>query len=109
MDGSRLTGIDTGGSAKLPIYKDMARFLSHMGRRALVPSGSQRFGVDAVGFDAFADAFSLDDRERGIWLPFMIGIEALIRVESKSLSRSRIRRSKQFCETLLDDLRQIEV
>lgn len=109
VDGPRLTGIDTGGSAKLPIYKDMARFLAHMGRRGLIPSRTERFGVDAVGLDAFAQAFALDDIERRIWLPFMIGIEALIRVESKALSRSRIRRSAEFYEVLLEELRGIEL
>lgn len=105
--GPRLTGIDTGGSAKLPVYKDMARFLSHMGRRGLVPSGTRRFGVDAAGLDAFARAFDLDETEQALWLPVMIGIEALIRVESTALSGSRIRRSTAFYQELLDDLRDI--
>lgn len=106
-DGPRLTGIDTGGSARLPIYKDMARFLSHMARRRLIPSGEERFGGDARGLDAFAGAFALDEVERTVWLPFMLGIEVLIRVEAKTLSDKRIRKAAAFYETLLNDLRQI--
>ncbi len=104
-----LTGIDTGGSARLPIYKDMARFLAHMGRRGLHPSETARFGVDAATFDHFVQEFELDAVEREIWLPFMIGIEALLRVETAGLSRSRVRRAQMFFETLLDDLRSIDV
>jgi len=107
VNGSWLTGIDTGGSARLPIYKDMARFLSHMGRRGLAPSGRWRFGVDRAGIAAFARAFGLDETERALWLPFMIGIEALVRVESTSLSRARIRHSTAFHEALLEDMRDI--
>ncbi|MEQ8896753.1 MAG: phosphotransferase [Roseovarius sp.] len=106
-DGARLTGIDTGGSAKLPIYKDMARFLSHMARRDLIPSGEERFGVDARGLDAFAEAFTLDEVERNIWLPFMLGVEVLIRIEAKDLSARRIRKADAFYGTLLDGLRKI--
>ena len=32
-NGARLTAVDTGGSAQLPVYKDMARFLVHLARR----------------------------------------------------------------------------
>lgn len=106
-NGPRLTGIDTGGSAKLPIYKDMARFLSHMARRGLIPSGTRRFGVDAKGLDAFAGAFALDEVERRIWLPFMLGVEVLIRIESKPLSEKRIRKAKAHYDNLLEGLRDI--
>lgn len=108
VEGTRLTGIDTGGSAKLPVYKDMARFLAHMGRRGLIPSGQRRFGVDRAGLDAFAGAFALGEMETALALPFMIGVEALIRVESKALSRSRIRRSEAFYEELLGDMRELD-
>ncbi|MEO0773988.1 MAG: phosphotransferase [Pseudomonadota bacterium] len=104
-----LTGIDTGGSAKLPIYKDMARFLTHMGRRGMHPTGDVRFGVDAGTFDLFAQAFDLDAPEREVWLPFMIGIEGLLRLETNTLSRGRLRRAESFYETLLADLRKIDV
>ena len=106
-DGARLTGIDTGGSAKLPLYKDMARFLSHMARRGLIPSGEKRLGVDAQGLDAFARAFALDEVERNIWLPFMLGVEVLIRIEAKALSEKRIRKAADFYDTLLEGLRDI--
>lgn len=106
-EGTRLTGIDTGGSAKLPIYKDMARFLSHMARRGLIPSGQERFGVDAQGLDAFADAFSLDAVERTVWLPFMLGVEVLIRIEAKTLPARRVRKAATFYDRLLEGLRDI--
>jgi len=105
--GARLTAIDTGGSAKLPLYKDMARFLAHMGRRGLLASGQSAFGVDRAGLDAFATAFALDPVERDIWLPFMIGVEALKRVEPAGLSTGRIRQARRFYTALLDGLRAI--
>ena len=101
-----LTGIDTGGSSILPVYKDMARVLVHMGRRAVIPSGQMWLGVDRVGFDAFAEAFAFDDLETHVCLPFMIGVEALLRVENKSLSRGRIRRATAFYTALLADLQR---
>lgn len=107
VDGARLTAIDIGGSARLPIYKDMARFLAHIGRRGVRLSGARRFGVDAVGFDAFAQVFALDEAERQVWLPFAIGVEALIRVESKGLKPARIQRAKSFFRALLTDLRAL--
>lgn len=109
IEGGVITGIDNGGSAKLPIYKDMARFLTHMGRRALHPSGSVRFGVDAGTLDLFAAAFELDAAEREVWLPFMIGIEALLRSETGDLNRSRLKRAQAFYEALLQNLREIDV
>jgi len=108
IEGARLTGIDTGGSARLPVCKDIARFLAHMGRRGLEVSGEARFGVDTAGIAAFADSFDLDETERAVWLPFMIGIEALVRVETDALPKARIRRSKTFCEALLEDLRALD-
>ena len=67
-----------GSGRKLPVYKDMARFLSHMGRRGLAPSGQRGFGVDAGDRDAFAErlrsgprpsaAVAADhDRDRGAY------------------------------------------
>ncbi|MEM7598114.1 MAG: phosphotransferase [Pseudomonadota bacterium] len=104
VDGDTLVGIDTGGSAKLPIYKDMARFLTHMGRRGLHPSGEAQFGVDKGTFDLFAQVFDLEAAEREVWLPFMIGIEALLRSETEDLNRSRLRRAQRFYEALVADL-----
>jgi len=107
-EGATLTGIDTGGSARLPICKDIARFLVHMGRRGLIPSGEARFGVDRHGIGTFTRAFSLGETERHVWLPFMIGVEALLRVETEQLPRARLHLSEAFCETLLDELRAID-
>ncbi len=100
----RLTGIDTGGSGRMPIYKDMARFLMHMGRRGVVPSGRRVLGVDGAGLDAFTEVFALTEAERRLILPFMLGVEALIRVETPSLSDSRVRRARTMYAALLDDL-----
>lgn len=103
-----LTGIDLGGSARLPVCKDIARFLMHMGRRGMRPSGAARFGVDSEGFDAFCTAFDLGAWEREIALPFMLGIEALIRVETPDMPASRIRRAEAMYDLLLDDLARIQ-
>ena len=107
LEGDRLTGIDTGGSGRMPVYKDIARFLMHMGRRGLIPSEVSRFGVDAEGIKAFAQAFDLDDWESGLALPFMLGCEALIRVEHPKMQRSRIRHAAQMYDQLIPDLRQL--
>lgn len=103
----RYTGVDLGGSASMPIYKDMARFLMHMGRRGLIPSGEARFGVDARGIDAFAAVFELSETERDIILPFMLGVEALIRVEHAGIKRGRIRRAAEMSDRLIEDLARI--
>lgn len=102
-----LTGIDCGGSRKMPIYKDMARFLMHMGRRGMIPSGDKYLGVDRAGLDAFANAFDLSEKERRLFLPFFIAVEALIRVETRDLSNARIRHATDMTEALLNDIRQI--
>jgi len=44
---NRLTGIDTGGSARLPVCKDIARFLVHMGRRGMIPSTQRQLAWTA--------------------------------------------------------------
>ena len=107
VDGDVLTGIDTGGSAKLPIYKDMARFITHMGRRGLHPSGDARFGVDRGTIDLFCDVFQLDTHERQLCLPFMIGVEGLLRSDTQDLNRSRLRRTQSFYEGMARDLAAI--
>jgi len=103
-NGERLTGIDTGGSGRMPIYKDIARFAMHMGRRDVIPSGRRVLGVDGGVLDAFTDAFALTEAERWRILPFMLGVEALLRVETRALSKSRIRRARDMYEALLEDL-----
>jgi len=106
-EATRLTGIDCGGSGRLPIYKDMARFLMHMGRRGMIPSGEMYLGVDRQGIAAFARWFDLSTRERTIVLPFFIAVEALIRVETRNLPNSRIRRARKMSDALLADLREV--
>ncbi|MEO1138680.1 MAG: phosphotransferase [Pseudomonadota bacterium] len=106
-DGDRLTGIDCGGSRPAPIYKDMARFLMHMGRRCVIPSGDMYLGVDRLGIDAFADTFALSEIERTLTLPFFLAVEALLRAETRSLPHSRIRRARKMSEALLADLERI--
>ncbi len=106
-DAPRLTGIDTGGSGSLPIYKDMARFLVHLGRRGHIPSGRARFGVDQQGIEAFSTAFDLTAQERDLVLPFMIGVEALLRVEAPGLKSNRISRAADMYDLLIADLAQL--
>jgi hypothetical protein len=108
-DGDTLTGIDTGGSAQLAFYKDVARFLTHMGRRGLTADGGTRYGVCAKGLAAFEQVFALDEAERRLFLPFFFGIEALVRVEARFFSMGRLRRSKAFYEALLADLRALDL
>lgn len=107
VNGERLTGIDLGGSATIPIYKDMARFLMHMGRRGLIPSGAARFGVDARGIAAFSKAFALSNEERELILPFMLGVEALIRVEHAGIKPGRVRRAAEMSDKLIADLARL--
>lgn len=104
---NRLTGVDLGGSHAMPIYKDMARFLMHMGRRGLIPSGQSRFGVDTVGIEAFADAFDLTPTERDLLLPFLLGVEALLRVEHAGIKPGRIQRAAEMTDQLISDLAQL--
>lgn len=99
-----LVGIDTGGSARMPIYKDMARFLVHMGRRDMLPSGKARLGVDAIGLATMEEVFGLNAFERRFALPFMMGCEVLLRVETRHLSSSRIRRAEAMYAAFRDDL-----
>lgn len=102
-----ITAIDTGASSQLPIYKDMSRFLTHMARRGMRPSGATRYGVDQASVARFAEVFELSPLERDVMLPFMIGIETLIRVEPADAKRIAIRRAAEMTEGLLEDLRQI--
>ncbi|WP_336097298.1 phosphotransferase [Roseovarius sp. CH_XMU1461] len=99
-----LSGIDFGGSHRLPIYKDMARFLMHLGRRGLLPSGARWMGVDAALAQAFKTSFELSPFEAEILLPFFLGVEALLRVENRNLPDRRIRAARRMYEELLSDL-----
>jgi hypothetical protein len=88
----------------MPIYKDMARFLVHMARRGMWPSGKTRLGVDAIGLANMEDVFGLNAFERQFALPFMMGCEVLMRVDTRQLSASRVRRSEEMYCMFRDDL-----
>ena len=103
-DGTRFTGIDTGASGRMPVLKDIARFLMHMARRGVVPSGQTWCGVDKGACDAFVEAFALTETERRLVLPFFLGVEALIRVETHALSPRRLRLAERVYGALRDDL-----
>jgi len=103
-DGPRLTGIDTGGSARMPVARDIARFLMHVARRGMGPSAQTWCGVDAGLRDAFAEAFALTGAERRQVLPFFLGVEALLRVETPALRPRRIRIAARVYSALGADL-----
>ena len=102
-----LTGIDTGGSNFAPIYKDIARALTHMARRGMLPSGSRKFGVDAAAYDTFATAFALTEAEANAFLPYLITFETLIKVEHPRIGEDRVAHALAMEEALFQDLRQI--
>jgi hypothetical protein len=103
-----LRGIDLGGSGRIPIYKDMARFLTHVSRRGVTISGARRFGVDAATYDAFIAASNLDPVEANICLPFMICFETLIRVEHPAMPARRVAHGVKMAKMLLADLRRLD-
>lgn len=107
-DRSCLTGIDCGNSKHIPIYKDIARFLMHLGRRGVMISGETHFGVDAKGFEIFSYEFGLNEQERELTLPFFLGVEALLRAETKGLPERRIKKARQMSRALLDDLKNLK-
>lgn len=106
VDGARITGIDIGGSTRMPIYKDMARFLIHIGRRRIEASGARALGVDLAGLRAFAEVFALEANERAVILPFFLAFEALIRVEIRALPKWRIKAAEAMYRDLLTDLQR---
>lgn len=99
-----LIGIDIGGSDRIPIYKDMARFMVHMARRNVLPSGRRRHGVDGATFEEFAVVFGLNGTEIELFLPFMIGFEILFRVEQKQLDARRVGYAEQLTTSWLEDV-----
>lgn len=103
-DGARLTGIDTGASAQMPVCRDIARFLMHLARRGMAPSGRTWCGADAALAAAFTDAFALTTFEQRAVLPFFLGIDALSRVETEGLKRRRLRLAETAYAALRDDL-----
>jgi Ser/Thr protein kinase RdoA (MazF antagonist) len=106
-DGARLTGIDTGGSARMPVCKDIARFLMHLARRGMIPSGQMWCGVDAALAAQFSEVFALTEAERRGVLPFFLGIEALLRVETRALKPRRVRQAAMVYRALGDDLARL--
>lgn len=102
-----LTGIDLGGSNRTPVYKDMARFLTHMARRGMFASDRHRFGVDALAYDSFVQAFDLTEAEAALFLPYLICFETLIRVEHPAMPAARVAHAVLLAERLLEDLKQI--
>ncbi|WP_378212795.1 phosphotransferase [Aquicoccus sp. G2-2] len=107
VSGTCLTGVDTGASNHAPIYKDMARALTHMARRGMLPSGRRRFGVDEAALTAFAETFALSETEQTAFLPYLIAFETLIKVEHPQMSAERIAHALSMSEALFQDLRQI--
>ncbi|MFD0858082.1 aminoglycoside phosphotransferase family protein [Roseovarius aquimarinus] len=108
VEAPRVTGIDLGGSRRMPVLKDIARFAMHMGRRRLRLSPVSVFGVDRDCLAEFAQGFALDAHERGVVLPFFLGFEALIRVENLGLPPGRIARAAKTYAALLADLERAE-
>ena len=102
-----LFGIDIGGPGRLPIYKDMARAMTHMTRRIGALSGQRHFGVDAKSYQVFVNTFDLSNPERELFLPFMIAFESLIRVERPEMPETRLTLAHEMAESLLGDLKQI--
>lgn len=107
LSGDVLTGIDTGGSSIAPIYKDIARSLTHMARRGLYFGPKRHFGMDALAFDAMADAMHLNETERTLFLPYLICFETLFRVEHPDMPSHRVQHAIDMAQNLLRDLRQI--
>ncbi|WP_210876907.1 phosphotransferase [Roseovarius autotrophicus] len=103
-DGDRFTGIDTGGSAHMPVCKDIARFLMHLARRGMAPSGAAWCGVDAALARQFTETFALTETERRTVLPFFLGVEALLRVETPAIKPRRLRLAETVYAALRDDL-----
>lgn len=101
VDGDVLWGIDIGGPARLPLYRDAARFLCHMARAG--HAGARHFGVDRDAFGAFARGLDLDEDERRSALPFFIGLDCLLRVEPKRLPKARLDHAIALEQGFLDD------
>ncbi len=106
-DGTTLTGIDLGGTGHAPLYKDIARALVHMARRGMLPSGKRRFGVDAEAFQAYAETFSLSERETNGFLPYFIAYETMIKVEHPDMPKARLDHAQEMTEALFADLKAI--
>lgn len=100
-DGTTLTGIDTGGSAFLPVYKDMARSLVHLARRNVFAAAARQFGVDAAGIAAYTRAFALTQAEVTHALRFFLGFECLIKTERPDMPDWRLAAAHRLYDGLL--------
>ena len=107
MTGTLLLGIDLGAGLRAPVYRDIARFLVHAARRDMLPGEARRWGVDAVGLEAFCDAFDLTERERALYIPFFIAFEVLVRVEHPRMPAKRISHTRKMSEALFEDLKAL--
>lgn len=105
-DGQALTGIDIGGSAMLPIYKDMVRCLVHLARRN-IGQGVAEFGVDQALTRAFCDVFELTPQERQVMLPFFLCFECLAKVETRQTPKWRIDAAQTLYEGLIKGLKSL--
>ena len=102
-DGKTLTGIDIGGSAYLPIYKDMARCLIHLARRNIGFNDSATFGVDQSLTEAFTASFKLQTDEVRWFLPFFLGFECLIKIERSDAPAWRVKVAEKLYDNFLKD------
>ncbi|MDG1736633.1 MAG: phosphotransferase [Paracoccaceae bacterium] len=98
-----VTGIDIGGSAYLPIYKDMARCLVHLARRDAGLESGLVFGVDKSLTQAFLTIFSLQTEEQRLFLRFFIGFECLIKVERTDAPKWRLKATEALYDGFLLD------
>ena len=105
-DGQVLTGIDIGGSAFLPIYKDMARSLVHLARRNIFEHEAMRFGVNDALIRAYSGRFQLSEVEMTRALPFFIGFECLIKVELPKAPAWRISAAEKLYDGFLAEFGQ---
>ncbi len=106
-DETRLTGLDLGSSFLMPIYRDIARYLIYNARRHMWAGDGRRYGVDGAAIDAFADAFAMSADEKRYFIPYMIAVETLTRVESKTEVTTRLNNSVELAEALFEDLREL--
>jgi len=105
MENNVITGFDLGGSHFIPLVKDVARFLVSCHQGLPTPDAPLKYGVLESEFDMFCDILELDQKQRDVYLPFLIGFDILHRGPSrKSTNKDRIRRSKRLANNFLKDV-----
>ena len=107
VNGQHMTGLDFNSSNRTPIYRDVARLLLNRPCRRTTSPSNRYLGVNRVCLDAFVTEFKMDEKERTLFLPFMIGCQSMIRVKARSSKRSHVRDDNRTYESLLDGLSQI--